>query len=170
MKPKVPSQSQHLASNRILSYIKIIVLLCQILGRLLHDFGHILIIINFWIKVGCICNHTIFNILLCTQVVFHKDRLAIIWSKKILIAAKRVRRTWRKIQNIYSRGGVPQAYLTPKSCNICACYFRLQRLRKQEKIEQQVEVEPTKPVGMKKIWRLKKIVSSSTWSEPRHGR
>ena len=93
MKPKVPSQSQHLAGNRILTYIKIIVLLCQILGRLLHSFGHILIIIHLWIIVGCIRNHIIFNIFLCIQIVFHKDRLAIIWSKKILIAARRVRWT-----------------------------------------------------------------------------
>jgi len=39
---------------------------------------------------------------------------------------------------------------------------RLQRLRKKELMEQQVEVEPTKPTAMKKIWRPKQIVSSST--------
>ena len=39
---------------------------------------------------------------------------------------------------------------------------RLQRLRNQEKMEQQVEVEPTKPIAMKKVWRPKQIVSSST--------
>jgi len=32
----------------------------------------------------------------------------------ILIAARRVRRTRTKIQNTYSRGGVPQVYLTLK--------------------------------------------------------
>ena len=39
---------------------------------------------------------------------------------------------------------------------------RLQHLRKQESMEQQVEVEPTKPVAMKKVWRPKQIVSLST--------
>jgi len=29
-------------------------------------------------------------------------------------------------------------------------------------MEQQVEVEPTKLIAIKKIWRLKKVVSSST--------
>ena len=37
-----------------------------------------------------------------------------------------------------------------------------QCLRNQEKMEQQVEVEPSKPVAMKKVWRPKQIVSSST--------
>ena len=39
---------------------------------------------------------------------------------------------------------------------------RLQRLRKQESMEQQVEVKPTKPMAMKKVWRPKQIDSSST--------
>jgi len=39
---------------------------------------------------------------------------------------------------------------------------RLQRLRKLELVEEQVEVEPTEPTAMKKIWRPKQIVSSST--------
>ena len=39
---------------------------------------------------------------------------------------------------------------------------RSQRLRKQETKEQQVEVEPTKSVAMKKVWRPKQIVSLST--------
>ena len=46
---------------------------------------------------------------------------------------------------------------------------RSQRLRKQETKEQQVEVEPTKSVAMKKVWRPKQIVSLSTWSEACHG-
>jgi hypothetical protein len=48
--------------------------------------------------------------------------LMIIWSKANLIAAKMVRRIWSKTTNIYSRGGVPKAYLTPKrgGCNECA--------------------------------------------------
>jgi hypothetical protein len=29
-------------------------------------------------------------------------------------------------------------------------------------MEQQVEVKPTKPIAMKKVWRPKQIVSSST--------
>ena len=93
MKPRVPSQRQHPVSNRILAYIKVIVLLCQILSRSLHGSGRILVIIHLWIIVGCICSPIIFNILLYIQIVFHKDRLTIIWSKKSLIAAKRVRRT-----------------------------------------------------------------------------
>ena len=39
---------------------------------------------------------------------------------------------------------------------------RLQCLRKQESMEQQVEVEPIKPVAMKKIWRPKQVVLLST--------
>ena len=41
---------------------------------------------------------------------------------KMLIAAKRMRRARSKIQNIYSRGGVPQACLILRSegCNVCA--------------------------------------------------
>ena len=79
MKPKVTSQRQHLVSNQILTYIKVIVLLRQILSRLLHGSGHILVIIYFWIIVGCIYNHIIVNFLLCIQAVSPKDRLAILW-------------------------------------------------------------------------------------------
>ena len=69
--------------------------------------------------------YMIFNIVLCIQIILlHEDRLLLtmIWSKKILIAAKQMRRAWSKIQNIYSRGGVPQTCLTPKreGCNGCA--------------------------------------------------
>jgi len=67
MKPKVPNQCQHLMSNRILAYVKVVVLLRHILSRLLHGSGHILVIIHLWIIVERICNHTIFNILLCTS-------------------------------------------------------------------------------------------------------
>ena len=54
--------------------------------------------------------YMIFNIVLCIQIILlHEDRLLLtmIWSKKILIAAKRMRRARSKIQNIYSRGGAP---------------------------------------------------------------
>ena len=153
---------QDLASNWILVRLKITVLLCHTQDQLFHGFGRILLVIHLWIIVGCIYNHIIFNILLCIQIIFHKDRLAIIWSKKTLIVSKRVRRTWRKIQSTYSRGGVPQAYLTLKreGYNIC----------KQESMEQQVEVEPIKPIVMKKVWRSKQIISSLTWGKIRHGR
>ena len=56
-------------------------------------------------------------------------------------------------------------YLQPRWCPSGLSHTqkrRLQHLRKQESMEQQVEVEPTKPVAMKKVWRLKQIVSSST--------
>ena len=53
-----------------------------------------------------------------------KDRLlqAIIWSNKMLIAARRMRRTRSKTQSIYSRGSAPQVYLILRSegCNVCA--------------------------------------------------
>ena len=85
----------------------------------------ILTFIRPWIIVGCIYNHILFNILLCIQTMLHhKDRLllATIWSKEIFIAVRRMRREQSQIQNIYSRGGVPQAYLTLKreDCNGCA--------------------------------------------------
>ena len=113
---------QDLASNWILVRFKIIVLLCHTQDQWFHDFDRILLIIYLWIIVEYIYNHIIVNILLCIQAVSPKDRLAIIWSKRILIAARRVRRTRRKIQSTYSRGGVPQAYLTPRreDCNVCA--------------------------------------------------
>ena len=106
---------QDLASNWILVRLKVTVLLCHTQDQLFHGFGHILLVLHLWIIVGCIRNHIIFNIFLCIQIVFHKDRLAIIWSKKILIAVRR-----SKIQSIYSRGGVPQAYLILKKggCNV----------------------------------------------------
>jgi len=39
---------------------------------------------------------------------------------------------------------------------------RLQRMRKQESMQQQAEVEPMKSATTKKVWRLKLVVSSST--------
>jgi len=39
---------------------------------------------------------------------------------------------------------------------------RLQCLRKQESMEQKLEVEPTKSIATKEVWRPKQIVSSST--------
>ena len=66
-----------------------------------------------------------YYILLCIQIMLHhKDRLllAIIWSSKMLIAAKGMGRARSKIQSIYSRGGVPQVCLILRSegCNVCA--------------------------------------------------
>jgi hypothetical protein len=64
-------------------------------------------------------------------------------------------------------------YLQPRWCSSGLSHTqkrRMQRLRKQEMMEQQVEVEPTKPIVMKKVWRPKQIVSSSTSEEERHGR
>ena len=56
-------------------------------------------------------------------------------------------------------------YLQPRWCPSGLSHTqkrRLQRLRKQESMEQQVEVEPIKPVATKKVWRPKQIVSSLT--------
>jgi len=56
-------------------------------------------------------------------------------------------------------------YLQPRWCPSGLSHTqkrRLQRLHKQESMEQQVDVEPTKPVIMKKVWRPKQIISSST--------
>ena len=64
-------------------------------------------------------------------------------------------------------------YLQPRWCLSGLSHTqkrRLQYLRKQESMEQQVEVEPTKPMIMKKIWRPKQIISSSTWSKARYVR
>ena len=64
----------------------------------------------------------------------------------------KVRRTARKFQHLKSQGGVPQAYLTHKK-------RRLQRMRKEKSMEQQVEVILTKPkqktTSMKKVWKPK---------------
>ena len=59
------------------------------MGRLLLGIVGILVIC-FWIIVGCTCSHIIFIILLYIQVLLRKDRLAIIWSKGTLIAARSV--------------------------------------------------------------------------------
>ena len=53
-------------------------------------------------------------------------------------------------------------YLHPRWCPSGLSYTqkrRLQCLRNQEKMEQQVEVQPTKPIAMKKVWRPKQIIS-----------
>ena len=55
-------------------------------------------------------------------------------------------------------------YLQPRWCPLALSHTqkrRLQCLRKQESMEQQVEVKPAKSVVEKKIWRPKKVVSSS---------
>ena len=42
---------------------------------------------------------------------------------------------------------------------------RLQRMHKKETIEQQIEAVPAKSAIMKKVWRPKQVVSTSTWIE-----
>ena len=111
-KSRIWYHRQDIKSNRV----KVIIL--HLVDRLLHSIAGILTFIHLWIIVGCICNHIIFNILLCIQIMhYYKDRLllAIIRSSKILIAAKRMRRARSKIQSIYSRGGVPQTCLILRS-------------------------------------------------------
>jgi len=66
-----------------------------------------------------------------------------------------------------SKEGMKQdsRYLQPRWCPSGLSHpqkRRLQRLRKQESMEQQVEIEPTKPIAMKKVWRPKPIVLLST--------
>jgi len=56
-------------------------------------------------------------------------------------------------------------YLQPRWCSSGLSHtqkIRLQRLHKQESMEQQVEAKPTKPATIKQVWRPKQIVSSST--------
>ena len=56
-------------------------------------------------------------------------------------------------------------YLQPRWCPSGLSHTqkkRLQHLCDEEKMEQQVEVELTKPIAMKKVWRSMQIVSSST--------
>ena len=118
-KSRIRDHRQDIKSNRV----KVIIL--HLVDRLLHGIVGILTFIHLWIIVGCICNHIIFNILLCIQIMhYYKDRLllAIIRSSKMLIAAKRMGRARSKIQSIYSRGGVPQVCLILRSegCNVCA--------------------------------------------------
>ena len=126
IKLKIQIHHRSIVSNRLLMFNKVIMLLRHIhlVGRLLHGSGRILTITHLWIIVECICIHILFNILLYIQVMVPlKDRLllAIIWSKANLIAARRVRKTWSKKNSIYSRGGVPQAYLTLKRGGCCGC-------------------------------------------------
>ena len=56
-------------------------------------------------------------------------------------------------------------YLQPRWCPSGLSHTqkrRLQRLHKQESMEQQVEVEATKLAVVKKVWRPKHVLSSST--------
>ena len=56
-------------------------------------------------------------------------------------------------------------YLQPRRCPSGLSHTqkrRLQRLHKQESMEQQVEVEATKLAVVKKVWRPEQIASSST--------
>ena len=99
VKQRIRDHHQNIKSNRV----KVIML--HLVDRLLHGIAGILTFIHIWIIVGCICSHIIFNILLCIQIMHcHEDRLllAIIWTNKMLIAARRMRRMQGKIQNIYS--------------------------------------------------------------------
>ena len=117
-KSRVQNHHRNIKSNRV----KVIML--HLVDRLLHSIAGILTFIHRWIIVGCICSHIIFNIVLCFQIMYcHEDRLllAIIWSSKMLVAARRKRGARNKTQSIYSWGGVPQACLILRSegCNIC---------------------------------------------------
>ena len=130
-------------------------MLLQIMGQLLPSF--ILTFIRLWIIVGCICNHITFNILLCVQIMLHhKNRLllAIIGSKDILVAARRVERTRIKIQGTYSQGGVPQACPIPKNedCNVCA---------KRRQWSNRWRPCQKTSATMKMVWRPKQVVSTS---------
>ena len=119
---RIRSPHRSIRSNRVLIKDKVI---RHPMGRLLHGIAGFLNLICLCIIVGFICNHIIFNILLCIQIMlYHKDRLflAMIWSNRILIAAKRMRKAQNKTQIIFSRSGVLQACLTLRSegCNGCA--------------------------------------------------
>ena len=59
-------------------------------------------------------------------------------------------------------------YLQPRWCRSCLSHTqkrRLQRMRKKEAMEQQVEDEPKTSAIMKMVWRPKQVVSTSTWLE-----
>ena len=56
-------------------------------------------------------------------------------------------------------------YLQPKWCPSGLSHTqkrKLQRMRKKETMEQQIEVEPKTPTIMKNIWRPKQVASTST--------
>ena len=92
IKLRIQSHHQSIKNNRIIVQAKVITLLSHmhLVSRLLHCIAGILVM----------CHWIIFIILLYIQVVLHKDRLVIIWSKRTFIAVKSVRRTQNKIQNI----------------------------------------------------------------------
>ena len=57
-------------------------------------------------------------------------------------------------------------YLQPRWCPSGLSHTqkrRLQRMRKKESMEQQVEVVPARSATMKQVWRPKQVVSSSAW-------
>ena len=56
-------------------------------------------------------------------------------------------------------------YVQPRWCPSSLSHTqkrRLQRMRKKEAMEQQVEAVPKTSAIMKKVWRLKQVVSTST--------
>ena len=122
VKSKIRSPQQNIRSNQTLIQDKLI---RHPMNRLLRGMAGFHTLICLWIIVGFICNHIIFNIIICIQIMlYHKDRLflATIWPNRILIAAKRMRKAQSETQNIYSRSGVLQACLIPRreSCSVCA--------------------------------------------------
>ena len=68
---------------------------------------------------------------------------------KDLNCSKEGEKNVKKIQSTYSRGGVPQVYLTLKreGCSICAIKRRWSNKRRLSQI------------AMKKVWRPKQIIS-----------
>ena len=116
----------------------------HLMDRLLHGIAGVLTFIHLWIIVGCICSHITFSILLYIQIMLHhKDRLllAIIWSKKMLIATKGLRRAQSKIQSIYSRSGVLHIYLILKSegCNVFAKRKQWSNKKRSCQLSQQLQ-------------------------------
>ena len=148
---------QSIKSNKDLISDKVIVLLLHhiLSGHICHCLGHILLIVHPETIIVCTCKPYIISYpnygalqqpIACNSNLVKNEACAIV---------KQCEKTIKQ----------DSIYLWPIWCPSGLSHTqkrRLQHLSKQETMEQQVEVKQIKPVAMKKVWRPKQIVSSST--------
>jgi hypothetical protein len=124
-----------------------------LLDLLCNHIGIILAIIHLLIVVVCTWTHIWFNILLRTQVMVHyKGRLfaiAILSKIMCILLLSKVRIATSKILRRRNRGGIPQAYPTPKKgdCKDCASEERWSNKLKRNQPSQH---EPKKSGGLRR--------------------
>ena len=126
-----------------------------LLGHICHCLGHILLIVHPETIIVCTCKPYIISYpnygalqqpIACNSNLVKNEACAIV----------------KQCENNIKQDSM---YLRPRWCPSGLSHTqkrRLQRLHKQESMEQQVEVEATKLAVVKKVWRPEQIASSST--------